>query len=88
MVTPIFYDGFEKSGKFDVRYDLYHDLDLDLDHEGNCEFYPILLIKMGEDFQKNLLDLHMTFKVIVEVEFKVIMTIAGHMKVRNFFCYI
>ena len=29
MGTPIFYDGFEKSGKFYVRYDLDHDLDLD-----------------------------------------------------------
>ena len=29
MEAPIFYDGFEKSGKLYVRYDLDHDLDLD-----------------------------------------------------------
>ena len=31
METPIFYDGFEKGGKFYVRYDLDHDHDLDVD---------------------------------------------------------
>ena len=36
MVTPIFYDGFEKSGKFYVQIDLYHDHDLD--HEKNFNF--------------------------------------------------
>ena len=34
MVTPIYYDGFGKSGKCYVQYDL----DLDLDHEGNFNF--------------------------------------------------
>ena len=29
METPIFYDRFEKSGKFYVQYDLDHDFDLD-----------------------------------------------------------
>ena len=57
MVTPIFYAGFGKSGKFYVRYDLDHDLDLDLDHEGNFNFQPILLLKVGVNFQKSLLDL-------------------------------
>ena len=38
MVTPIFYDGFGKSGKFYVRYDCDHDRDLDLDHERNFNF--------------------------------------------------
>ena len=31
METPIFYDGFEKGGKFNVQYDLDDDLELDLD---------------------------------------------------------
>ena len=38
MVTPIFYDAFEKSEKFYVQYDLDHDLNLDLGHEGNFNF--------------------------------------------------
>ena len=38
MVTPIFYDGFEKGGKFYVRYDLDHDHDLDLDLDQYVEF--------------------------------------------------
>ena len=36
MTTPIFYDGFEKSGKFYAQYDLDHDLNLD--REGNFNF--------------------------------------------------
>ena len=71
MATPILYDGFGKSGKFYVRYDL--------DHEGNFSFYPILLLKMGINFQKNPIG----FKVMVKVKFKVIMTIEGHMKVKK-----
>ena len=39
METPIFYEGFEKVGKFYVRYDLNHELDLDLDHYVEFNFY-------------------------------------------------
>ena len=35
MITPIFYDGFGKRGKFHVQYDLEHDLGLDIDHVEN-----------------------------------------------------
>ena len=33
-----FFDGFEKNGKFYVRYDLNYDLDLDLYHEVDFDF--------------------------------------------------
>ena len=38
METPIFYDEFEKGGKFYVQYDLDHDLDLDLHVDQYVEF--------------------------------------------------
>ena len=40
---------------------------------------------MGLNCQINLLDLHMAFKIMVKVKFKVIMTTEGHMKVKNIF---
>ena len=85
MVTPIFYDGFEKSGKFYIRYDLGHDLELDLDHEGNFNFQPIWLLKIGVNFQKNVLDLHMTFNSHNDLEFDLYHDFEGHMKVKKIF---
>ena len=38
MVTPSFNDGFTKSEKFYFQYDLDHELDRDLDHEGKFNF--------------------------------------------------
>ena len=56
----------KKSGKFYVRYDLDHGLDLD--------HVAIKLLKMGVNFQTNFFDLHINFKVMVKVKFKVVMT--------------
>ena len=86
MITSIFYDGFEKSEQFYVRYNCDHDLDLDLlDHERNFNLEPILLLKMRENFQNIVLDLYITFKIMVKVICKVIMNIEGHMKVKYSF---
>ena len=37
---------------------------------------------MGVNIQKNLLDFYMTFKNMVKVKFKIILTIEGRMKVK------
>ena len=48
-------------------------------------FSTILLLKIWVNFQKNVIDLHLTFEVIPKVKCKVIMIIGGHVKVENFF---
>ena len=63
IVTPIFHDGFEKSGKFYVRYDFDRDLDLVLDYEVNFNFKLLFIILCKtEQYSRNFLNKVKIFK--------------------------
>ena len=55
----------------------------DLNYVGNFNFQSNLLLKMGVNFQNNVRDLTMTFKVIVKVKCKVIVNISDKCRIER-----
>ena len=78
MVTPIFHNGFEKSGKFYVRYDLDHDLDFELDLDLTTKGISISInfpIKNKVKLKKKIYDHQIIFKVSRNIKSEFIMNI-------------